>query len=389
MEQREQKRKRSGRREKEQTILFRLVEHYLKTGKPVGSQALQEESCGEVSPATIRNYFVRLEEEGYVKQQHLSGGRIPLGKAFSEYARHCFDTMTHGQRERAAPLPLQENVSSSDVIALLQQAASALSAQAGAAAAVSSPRFDHDVITGLTFVFIDVQRVVAVIATEFGLVHTAVIYSTFPLSHALLKKADRFARSRLFHEKLDPDFFEGEELEYVRKLYQEAMACYFVGYSNVSQEDLWRTGFSRLLQRPEFEESQAMSASLSLFENVNALRGFSRDAVRSGHLRFWVGDELAPYIIGEPNCAVIAVPYFVGDRPVGALLIIGSMSVLYYDLFCLMQDAAEQVSSTLSDCLLHHRMSYRMPESHALLIKEARQLALDFYHNHENPQGTS
>jgi hypothetical protein len=68
---------------------------------------------------------------------------------------------------------------------------------------------------------------------------------------------------------------------------------------------------------------------------------------------------------------VIAVPYSVGNRPVGALLIIGSMRVFYHELFCLMQDAAEQISSTLTKRLLHHRMSYRMPEAHALLVKEA------------------
>ena len=40
--------KRAGRQEKEKKILFSLVEQYLKTGKPVGSQTLQEEACGEV-----------------------------------------------------------------------------------------------------------------------------------------------------------------------------------------------------------------------------------------------------------------------------------------------------------------------------------------------------
>ena len=379
--------KQSVRRDKEKKILFSLVEHYLKTGKPVGSHSLQEEACADISSATIRNYFVSLERDGYLKQQHLSGGRIPQGKAFAEYAKNCFDRVCHEKRDRTTPLPLRDTISSSDVISFLQSAADFLSIQAGAAVAISSPRFDHDVITELKFVFIDVQRVLAVITTEFGLIHTALVYSGFTLSHALLRKADRFARSRLFHETLEIDLFEADELEHVRKLYQEAMASYFVGYSSVSQEDLWRTGFSRLLQRPEFEETQAISASLSLFENVNALRGFSREAIRSGHIRFWIGDDLLPYVVGESNCAVIAIPYSVGSRAVGSLLIIGSMSVFYQDLFCLMDDASSQISSILTNCLMHHRMTYRMPETQALLVKEAHKLALDFYRNPENPQG--
>ena len=234
-------------------------------------------------------------------------------------------------------------------------------------------------ITDVTFVFLDIQRALAVITTEFGLVHTVILYSSHPFSHTFLRKADRFARSRMFRETLEPDLFEGDELEHVRKLYQEAMASYFVSYSSISQEDIWRTGFSHLLARPEFEETHELSAPLSVFENVNALRGFSRDAVRSGYLRFWIGEELAPYAVGEPNCAVVSIPYNVDNHPVGALTVIGSMRVFYRDLFRLMKDAAEQLSTTLTNCLVHHRMTYRMPETHALLVKEPHKLALDFY----------
>jgi heat-inducible transcriptional repressor len=381
--------KRAGRRDREKRILFSLVEQYLRTGKPVGSQSLQEEALADISSATIRNYFASLEQEGYLKQQHLSGGRVPQAKAFAEYAQHCFEEVSNENLPGKPPLPIKNSITSNDVVTFLQRAADCLSQQAGAPVSITSPRFDHDVITNVKFVFLDIQRAMTVITTEFGLVHTAILYSAFAFSQVFLRKADRFARSRLFREVLEPDLFEGDELEHVRKLYQEAMASYFVSYSSISQEDIWRTGFSHLLARPEFEETHELSAPLSLFENVSALRGFSRDAIRSGHLRFWIGEELSPYTVGEPNCAVISIPYSVGNHPVGALTVIGSMRVFYLDLFRLMRGAAEQISTILTNCLVHHRMTYRMPESRALLVKEPLKLALDFYtnpeKNHINP----
>ena len=379
MERRSSAQRRSGRWEKERKVLHSLIELYLKTGKPVGSQTLQEEVCADISSATIRNYFAALETEGYLKQQHLSGGRIPQAKAFLDYAHFCYDRLLEGPLPAVDALPVSDSISSNEVVSFLQQAGDRLSQKVSMAVAVSAPRFDHDAITDITFVFLDVQRALAVITTEFGLVHTVLLYSQQPLSHAFLRKADRFARSRLFRENLEPDLFEGDELEQVRKLYQEAMASYFVSYSSVSQEDLWRTGFSRLLKRPEFEEAQAISAPLSLFENENVLRGFSRDAMRANGPRFWVGDELSPYAVGEPNCAVIAAPYHVGTHPVGALMVVGSMRVLYYDLFCFVTRAAEQISSVLTNCLLHHRMTYRVPEAQAIVVKGVQQLALDVY----------
>ena len=377
MDRRQGVKKQNSRWEKERKILHGLIELYLKTGKPVGSQTLQEELFADISSATIRNYFAALEAEGYLKQQHLSGGRIPQAKAFLDYARACYDRLKTETIPKAAALPVNTSISSNEIVSFLQQAADLVSQKSSMAAALSAPRFDHDSITDITFVFLDIQRALAVVTTEFGLVHTAQLYSQQTLSRALLRKADRFARSRLFQERLEPDFFEGDELEQVRRLYQEAMASYFVSYSSISQEDLWRTGFSRLIKRPELDDPQALSAPLSLFENVNALRGLSRDTVRADRLKFWIGEELLPYIVGEPNCAAAAVPYRVGSHPVGALLVVGSMKAMYHDLFCLITNAADQISTVLTNCLRHHRMTYRMPQTQAIVIEGAQQLALE------------
>lgn len=370
--------KRAGRRDREKKILITLVEHFLRTGKPVGSQVLQDVGFSDISSATIRNYFISLEQDGYLKQQHASGGRIPQSRAYLEYAKYCLDALATENPCKSHPLGLKE-VEVTGVVALIQQAAEKLSEKTNASIAISSPRFDHDSVTDLHYVFLDIHRALAVVLTEFGLVHTEVLTTSFTLTHALLKKAERFARSRLFREPLEADFFEGEELAQVRKLYQESMSAYFVSYSSVSQEDVWRSGFLRLLQHPEFAETEALSASLSLFENTGALRAFMRETMRAHELRFWIGDQLVPYVTGEPNCALITVPYTIGPRAVGAIALVGSMRTFYLDLFRVLRDAASELSEILTSCFMHQKLSYRMPESHAILTKEACQMALEFH----------
>ena len=64
-------------------VLIGLVEYFIKTGKPVGSNTLKETGFGDLSSATIRNYFAHLETEGYLTQQHSSGGRIPTNLAIA------------------------------------------------------------------------------------------------------------------------------------------------------------------------------------------------------------------------------------------------------------------------------------------------------------------
>ncbi|MFH1433867.1 MAG: hypothetical protein ABIG32_03150, partial [Candidatus Uhrbacteria bacterium] len=70
---------------RQQAILKAIVEHYIQTAQPVGSKFLAE--CGGfcVSPATIRNDMVALEEEGYVRAPHTSAGRVPTEQGYEFY----------------------------------------------------------------------------------------------------------------------------------------------------------------------------------------------------------------------------------------------------------------------------------------------------------------
>ena len=59
-------------------IVFRnLVESYLSTGEPIGSQTLAKSFQEDISPATIRNVMQDLELLGLLDSPHVSSGRIP------------------------------------------------------------------------------------------------------------------------------------------------------------------------------------------------------------------------------------------------------------------------------------------------------------------------
>src|SRR4051812_45989677 len=92
---------RSAKNEREFRVLLGLVHYYLKTGKPVGSHALKEAGFGDLSSATIRNYFSQLEKEGYLIQQHSSGGRIPTDYAYRTYAQEYINyTAVEPEKEK-------------------------------------------------------------------------------------------------------------------------------------------------------------------------------------------------------------------------------------------------------------------------------------------------
>ncbi len=66
-------------------ILKGLVEEYIATGRPVGSECLLELLDVTVSSATVRSMLRVLEEKGYIVQPHTSAGRVPTDLGYRYY----------------------------------------------------------------------------------------------------------------------------------------------------------------------------------------------------------------------------------------------------------------------------------------------------------------
>jgi heat-inducible transcriptional repressor len=66
-------------------ILRAVIEEFIETAQPVGSDTLDKKYNIGVSPATIRNEMVYLSKQGYLYKPHVSGGRIPTPKALKLY----------------------------------------------------------------------------------------------------------------------------------------------------------------------------------------------------------------------------------------------------------------------------------------------------------------
>lgn len=67
---------------RQKSILEAAVEEYIRTAHPVASRELMRHFHHDLSPATIRNEMLILDELGYLEQPHTSAGRIPTDKGY-------------------------------------------------------------------------------------------------------------------------------------------------------------------------------------------------------------------------------------------------------------------------------------------------------------------
>lgn len=83
-------------------ILKAIIEEYIATAQPVGSETLDKKHNMGVSPATIRNEMVRLTDMKFLIQPHTSAGRTPTPTALKYYVEHLMKTKDISVAEEVA-----------------------------------------------------------------------------------------------------------------------------------------------------------------------------------------------------------------------------------------------------------------------------------------------
>jgi heat-inducible transcriptional repressor len=348
------------REEREKIVLIGLVELYLMTGKPVGSNTLKEHGFDHISSATIRNYFAKLESEGFLRQQHISGGRIPTSSAYKYYAQY------HAKATDTDPkdvLFLRKGLSQDtrEIARYLQHATELLSDVTQSAIFLSSPRFDQDFILDIKLISIDPGRYLCVLVTDFGLVHTEVLYSEKKLSSFALKRIEKYFHFRMTGLER-PKIGEDEEA-LAAHFYNEILLRHIVGHSNFTAEDIYKTGFSKLLKFSEFRDAGVLATGLSLFEDTAYMRALLQKCMKHEDLTFWIGDDLRA---GTSHSSIIAAPYFIHGKAVGAVALLGPTRMPYPKMFGIMRAFSAILSEILARNLYKYKITYRQPRNKEL-----------------------
>lgn len=356
--------KKAAKQDREFKVLIGLVDYYLKTGKPVGSNSLKEAGFENFSSATIRNYFASLEEEGFLTQQHTSGGRIPTPKAYRVYANEFLHASNKIDAETETTMQHLRKTETKEIAAFLQNAAEALSSLTQTAVFLSAPRFDHDFIVDLKLLPIDPTRCLCVIITDFGVIRTEVLPVEGKITAFAAKRIETYFHWRLTgHDK--PEHFEPGEEQLATKLYNELVLRYIVGYSNFIDPELYRTGFAKLLTYPEFHDAVALSNALSLFENSESLHLLVKDCYKNNNLSVWINDDLSHCTSSHPNCTVLAIPYYINQNIAGAAGILGPMRITYRKIFGILREFSHCLSEALTKNLYKFKITFRQPHSSA------------------------
>lgn len=77
--------------ERKESILDFIVRDYVRTACPVSSSRVSERRNVGLSPASIRNIMLELDEEGFLHQPHTSAGRAPTENGYKYFVDNLME----------------------------------------------------------------------------------------------------------------------------------------------------------------------------------------------------------------------------------------------------------------------------------------------------------
>ena len=354
------KKKPITKQQREEEVLLGLVALYLSSGKAIGSNTLRENGFDHISSATIRNYFASLEAKDFLKQQHTSGGRTPTDKALRLY----IESLIANKEQISLPkddLDFLESIICKETKNLsfyLQEVTEAVSDLTSLSTLITAPRFERDFISKIILTKIDEGRALCIIVTDFGFIHTETLYLPAHMSTFSLKRMEEYFHYRLTN--LDkPELLEEEEA-FAKHAYNEVVLRHFISYTNMDHPDIYKGGFAKLLRHSEFHDPETLSGTLSLFENNLSLQNL---LYNNNSLRLLIGDDLKEHISPPYKSALIQIPYYIHNKVVGNIAILGPSRINYKDLIALLESVSKLLSDNLTKSLYKYQLTYRMPKS--------------------------
>jgi heat-inducible transcriptional repressor len=157
--------------ERELRVLEAVVQTYIETAEPAGSQTIARKFGLGVSPATIRNTMSELEDKGYLFHPHTSAGRIPTDRAYRIYV-DAIMRLSPPSHELQNTLRAELVGTRSAVEEILRRAAQVLGVLTQELGVAVAPALDRVVLERLELVQVSSERLLLVFNLRSGVVRT-------------------------------------------------------------------------------------------------------------------------------------------------------------------------------------------------------------------------
>jgi len=279
-------------------VLEAVIEIFVETAQPAGSQAVAKRSRLGISPASVRSTMGELEARGFLFHAHTSGGRIPTDRGYRLYVNRLMRPAPVPERARAR---LESEIlpgSRNPIDEILRRAAQVLGVLTQELGVAIGPTLDELVLERLELVRVSSERLLAVLTLQSGLVRTIFVEVPAAVAPGVVEHVSRVLNERLSGLSLRE--IRGSMSERLRDADHARQGAELLNIFVAQGEELFDfsggdgavvLGSAQpLAEQPEFADNERMRGLLDLTERRDVLRQAFLDHHRRG-LTITIGSE--------------------------------------------------------------------------------------------------
>ncbi len=332
---------------RQERILCKVVDDYLQTGQPVASRSIAAEPELDCGPSTVRNELALLEELGLLSHPHVSAGRVPTDAGH----RYVVDRMLTSGRGLAPERRMELSLIRREVDEAMRATTETLSQMTNLLAVVSAPSLNAATIRHIEVLALQSQVVMVVIITSTGGVSKLLVTFDRAVDPGLLTWAGEYLNERLVGLELGARMLHQRILEPSLSLTERAFIERVVpglgGLSSGVEDSLYVDGAGRLLSAGQIVDTGEVNELMSLLERRVALLRVLRAALNEPGVYVRIGAENE--IPAMRSLALVATGYGVAQRRLGAVSVIGPVSMDYAGAITTVRGAAFELSRFVED----------------------------------------
>ncbi|HAB66043.1 MAG TPA: heat-inducible transcription repressor HrcA [Firmicutes bacterium] len=328
--------------ERQSKLLKEIVESYIKTVKPVGSQALCKKF--KLSSATIRNEMAILEKMGYLEKNHISSGRIPSEKGYKYYVSNL---MKPKELNGEDMLKLQtifhnQTLQINDAITKCMEIIAELTNYTSVVLGKSSS--DNN-LQQVSIIPVDNNQVIALVCTNKGIVENKKFKLPDNIFVEELVKTCEIINKMLIGTPIDEvsqrlEFDVKPIISKTIKQYETVYGIFYDAFSNFAHnnQNVFFSGKSNILKQPEYDNIDEIKKIIGKFEDESLVRKIEENGEG---VNVYIGEESD----FDPNVTIIKSKYNINGEE-GTIAIVGPKRMQYDRVIGLL----EYLNKEISDC---------------------------------------
>ena len=316
--------------ERKKQILKAIVEAHIDGGEPVGSKYILQNTLLSCSSATVRNEMAELEQMGYLVQPHTSAGRVPsevgyryyVDSLVEQYAQTTHDVVKINQLLKAKMTEIDQ---------ILETASRLASSMTNYTGIAIKPKAHSVTVSRFELISIDAKTFAMVMITSTGAVKTKKIKVAYSISPEALAKLSELMNSLIAGLSADmitlPVIMEMEnEMQDFAFLVNPTVKSVYEIMNELDGGELRYTGLNRLLEYPEYSDTQHLGELLGTLERKDEILDLVAEA-GDDDINVLIGSESPVKVMN--NSALVFKPIKKNGKTVGIIGVLGPRRMNY------------------------------------------------------------